>query len=81
MPMWGGLLSWEIFKMDFLDRFFHREMRGYKVVEFVNFHQGGRSVHAYSLEFTKLSKYAPSLVFDPRDQMSHFVIWVSADLQ
>ena len=50
-------------------------------MEFINLRQVGRSVHEYSLEFIKLSKYAPSLVFDPRGQMSRFVTGVSKDLQ
>ena len=65
-------MTWEIFKADFLDRFIPREIREEKVTEFMNLRQGGRSVHEYSVEFIKLSKYAPSLVSDPRDQMSHF---------
>ena len=56
----------EIRKGAFLDRFFPEVMREEKVVEFINIRQGGRSVHEYSLEFSKLSKYAPSLVSDPR---------------
>ena len=67
--------------MDFLDWFFPRDMREAKVVEFINLHQGGRSVHEYSLKFTKLWKYASSLVFDPSDKMSLFVTGVSDDLQ
>ena len=50
-------------------------------MEFINIRQGGMSVHEYSLKLTKLSKYAPSLVLDPRDEMSHFVMGVSDDLQ
>ena len=80
-PLRGGHLTWEIFKKTFLDRFFPREMREAKVVEFINLHQGGISVHEYSLKFTKLSKYAPYLVFDPRDNMSRFMMEVSNDLQ
>ena len=33
------------------------------------------------MEFIKLSKYAPSLSSDPRDQMSNFVTGVLEDLQ
>ena len=51
------------------------------MTEFINLRQGGKSVHEYFLEFVKLSKYAPSLVSDPRDQMSHFGTGVSEDLQ
>ena len=70
-------MAWEVFKKDFLDRFFPREKREGKVVEFINLCQGGMSVHEYSLKLSKLSKYAPSLVSNPRDKMSHFVTRVS----
>ena len=50
-------------------------------MEFINLLHGGKSVHEYSMEFVKLSKYAPSLVSDPRDQLSHLVTRVSEDLQ
>ena len=56
-------------------------MREDKVVEFINLHQRGMSVHEYSLKFTKLLKYAPSLVFDPREDMSTFVMGVLDYLQ
>ena len=35
-PLRGGLMAWEVFKKDFLDRFFPREKREGKVVEFIN---------------------------------------------
>ena len=80
-PLRGGLVTWEICKVAFLDQLFPREMREEKVVEFINLRQRGRSVHEYTLEFIKLSKYAPFFVSDPRDLMSHFVTGVSEDLQ
>ena len=76
----GGPVTWEIIKATFLDRLFYRDMRKEKVTEFINLHQGGRSVQEYSLEFIKFSKYAPSLVSDPREQMSRFVTGVLKDL-
>ena len=51
------------------------------MMEFINLRQRGRSVHEYSTEFIEFSKYAPSLVSDPRDQMSFFVMGVSEYLQ
>ena len=74
-------ISWDVFKREFIDRFFPREKREAKVEEFINLRQEGMSVLEYSLKFIKFSKYAPSLVFDPRDQMSCFVTGVSEDLQ
>ena len=49
-------MTWEVFKKAFLDRFFPREKREAKVVEFINLLQGYTSVHEYFLKFTKLSK-------------------------
>ncbi|XP_010314868.2 uncharacterized protein [Solanum lycopersicum] len=68
----GGPLTWEIFKAAFTDRFFPREIREEKVVEFINLLQGGKSVHEYSSELVKFSRYASSLVSDPRDQLISF---------
>ena len=59
-------MTWEIFNKDFMNWFFPGEMREAKVVEFVNLFQGGTIVDEYYLRFTKLSKYAPSFVCDPR---------------
>ena len=39
------------------------------------------TVHEYSLKFTKFSKYAPSLVSNPRDEMSRFLMGVLDYLQ
>ena len=58
--------------MDCLNRFFPRDKREGKVVEFINLREGGMIVLEYFLRFTKLSKYAPFLLFDPRDEMNGF---------
>ena len=51
-----------------------------KVEEFINLKKGiYMSVDEYSLKFTMLSKYAPSFMSNPRDEMSMFVMGV-ADL-
>ena len=63
------LISWDVFSKTFLDRFFPRYKREAKVEDFINLRQGGMSV-IESLKFTKLSKYVPSLVSYPRDEMS-----------
>ncbi|KAH0658259.1 hypothetical protein KY289_027007 [Solanum tuberosum] len=73
----AGPIGWEVFKKAFLGRFFPREKREAKVEEFINLHQGGMGDEEYSLKFTKLSKYAPSMVTDPRDKMNRFVMGVS----
>ena len=41
--------------------------------EFINLKQGNISVAEYSLKFSTLCRYAPSIVSNPRDEMSHFM--------
>ena len=48
-----------------------------KVEEFINLRQDNMSAEEYSLKFTLLSRYAPSVVSNPRDEMSRFLIGVS----
>ena len=48
--------------------------------KFIILCQRGISVHDYSLKFTKFSTYAPSLVSNPRDEMSCFVTRVSDNI-
>ncbi|WMV45890.1 hypothetical protein MTR67_039275 [Solanum verrucosum] len=52
---------------------FIEEMRGSKVLDFINLRQGNMSVKEYALRFTQLSKYAPSILADRRTKMSKFV--------
>ena len=69
----GCPVNLEVFKRSFLDRFFPIELREAKVEEFINLHQSRMSVLDYSLKFRNFSKYAPSLVSNLRDEISHFL--------
>ena len=72
-------MSWEVLIRAFFDCNFPREKREAKVEEFINLCQGGMTVQEYSLKFTKFYKYAPSLVSNPRDEISPFVTGVYND--
>ena len=52
----GIPVTWELSKIDFLERFFPMEMREAKVEEFINLKQGSMIITQYSLKFVKLSK-------------------------
>ncbi|XP_049363321.1 uncharacterized protein LOC125828060 [Solanum verrucosum] len=67
------VFDWDIFKVAFFDSFFPLETREAKALEFINLHQGNMSVKDYALKFTQLSKYAPTIVANPRAMMSKFV--------
>ena len=49
-----------------------------KVKEFINLRQFYMSVEEYSFKLIMLSRFAPSLVSKPRDEMSRFVTGVSS---
>ena len=44
-----------------------------KVEEFINLRKWNMILEEYSLKFIMLLRYAPSLVSNPRDEMSRFV--------
>ena len=47
------------------------------MVEFIILCQGGMSMKEYSLKFTQLSKYDPTMVANHRARMNKFVMRVS----
>ena len=47
------------------------------MVELMNHRQGGMSVQVYFLRFIKLSRYAPTMVANPKTMMNKFVVAVS----
>ncbi|XP_015064593.1 uncharacterized protein LOC107009767 [Solanum pennellii] len=77
----GVLVTWELFKTTFLQRFFLREMREDKVEEFINLKQGSMTVKEYSVKFVKLSRYVTSLISNIRDEMSRSLTGITGDLE
>ena len=69
----GGPITWDLFKMDFIEWFFPREMKKAKVVVFINLKQSSMSVRDYSMKFVILSRYATSLVSNSKDEMSRLL--------
>ena len=49
--------------------------------EFMNLLRGVMSVQEYSLKFTQLSKYVPTMVANPRVRMNKSVIGVSSSVE
>ncbi|XP_049406176.1 uncharacterized protein LOC125869781 [Solanum stenotomum] len=77
-PIGADLIDWGVFKTTFLDRFFPWERN---LVELMNLRQGNMSVKEYSLKFTQLSKYAPTLVANSRARMNKFVMGVFGSVE
>nr|ABI34333.1 Gag-pol polyprotein, putative [Solanum demissum] len=53
------------------------QLREAMVEEFINLCQESMRMKEYALKFTQLSKYAPAMVADSRDEMSRFLAGVS----
>ena len=72
-PVELGTIEWEDRTEALLGMYFPCERREVKVEKFINLKKGNMSVEEYSLKFTMLSKYAPSLLSNPTDEMSRFM--------
>ncbi|KAK2375585.1 cleavage and polyadenylation specificity factor subunit [Trifolium repens] len=53
------VITWEIFKREFLVKYFPADMRNRKVVEFMELKQGNLSVAEYAAKFEDLCRYSP----------------------
>ena len=73
-PVKSGPIEWKEFKEAFLGKYLPRERREVKVEEFINLKQGNMTFKEYSLNFSMLYRYTSSLVSNPRDDMSTFMM-------
>jgi hypothetical protein len=68
----GVPISWERFKKEFNDRFFPCAQRQQCARDFQDLKQGNMTVEQYSVEFQKLSRYAPHFIFDEETKAERF---------
>jgi hypothetical protein len=55
----NAVITWEIFKREFLVKYFPADVRNRKVVEFMELKQGNLSVAEYAAKFEDLCRYSP----------------------
>ncbi|KAK2427684.1 putative mitochondrial protein [Trifolium repens] len=55
----GAIITWDIFKREFLTKYFPTDMRNRKVVEFMELKQGNLSVAEYATKFEDLCHFCP----------------------
>jgi len=55
----GGVVTWAMFRREFLDRYFLEDVRGKKEIEFLEQKQGNMSVTKYAAKFVELAKFYP----------------------
>ncbi|CAJ2645709.1 unnamed protein product [Trifolium pratense] len=59
MEIGGVVITWEMFKGEFLRKYFPADIRNKKVVEFMELKQGNMSVAEYSVKFEELCAFSP----------------------
>ena len=55
----GAVITWDIFKREFLIKYFPTDVRNRKVVEFMELKQGNLSVAEYATKFEDLCRFCP----------------------
>jgi hypothetical protein len=53
------VITWAVFKREFLNRYFPEDVRGKKEIEFLELKQGDMSVTEYAAKFVELAKFYP----------------------
>ena len=53
----GAVVTWAVFKREFLDRYFPEDVRGKKEIEFLELKQGNMSVTEYAAKFVELPSF------------------------
>ncbi|XP_038985537.1 uncharacterized protein LOC120111734 [Phoenix dactylifera] len=68
----AGYVTWPGFRMAFYSKYFPSSRIRELEREFLSLSQGSMTVEDYEAEFDRLSRFAPSLVQDPKSRMSRF---------
>ena len=55
----GAVVTWAVFRREFLGRYFSEDVRGMKEIEFLELKQGDMTVTEYAAKFVELGKFYP----------------------
>src|SRR4030042_245803 len=55
----GEVVTWAVFRREFLNRYFPEDVRGKKEIEFLELKQGDMTVTEYAAKFVELAKFYP----------------------
>ena len=53
------MITWAVFRREFLRRYFPEDVRGRKEIEFLELKQGDMSITEYAAKFVELAKFYP----------------------
>ncbi|XP_050907676.1 uncharacterized protein LOC127121130, partial [Lathyrus oleraceus] len=55
----GEVITWDVFRREFMRKYYPEDVRGKKEIEFLELKQGNMSVTDYAAKFVELSKFYP----------------------
>ncbi|XP_058752730.1 uncharacterized protein LOC131625913 [Vicia villosa] len=55
----GDEITWNVFRREFMRKYYPEDVRGKKEIEFIELTQGNKSVTEYAAKFTELAKFYP----------------------
>ncbi|KZV33888.1 hypothetical protein F511_11098 [Dorcoceras hygrometricum] len=76
----GTVITWEVFRTAFYQRFFPVYYRKDKGAEFANLRQGQLNIEDYVAKFTSLLKFAPHVAMNDEAQADQFINGLNPDV-
>ncbi|XP_075485339.1 uncharacterized protein LOC142525054 isoform X2 [Primulina tabacum] len=76
----GTIVTWDIFKSEFYQRFFPTSYRKYRGAEFGNLKQGNLNIEDYVAKFSNLLRFAPHVASDEEAKADHFINGLNPDI-
>ncbi|XP_050916491.1 uncharacterized protein LOC127131619 [Lathyrus oleraceus] len=81
----GEVITWDVFRREFMRKYYPEDVRGKKEIEFLELKQGNMSVTNYAAKFVELSKFYPHytgvgaefskcIKFENEDNNAHYKI-------
>ncbi|XP_073049517.1 uncharacterized protein [Primulina eburnea] len=76
----GTIVTWDIFKSEFYQRFFPTSYRKDRGAEFANLKQGNLNIEDYVAKFSNLLRFAPHVASDEEAKADHFINGLNPDI-
>ncbi|XP_073153181.1 uncharacterized protein [Henckelia pumila] len=76
----GTVITWDVFKTAFYQRFFPISYRKEKGAKFASLQQGQLNIEQYVAKFTNLLKFAPHIADSDEAQADHFINGLNPDV-
>ncbi|XP_073047509.1 uncharacterized protein [Primulina eburnea] len=76
----GTIVTWDIFKSEFYQRFFPTSYRKDRGAEFANLKQRNLNIEDYVAKFSNLLRFAPHVASDEEAKADHFINGLNPDI-